>query len=417
MHSKNSRIKKIVMLFMAILIVLIPCMASAVDFAGEDFSLVIPDDENVYYYTKDMTNMQGDMLSNAQKEQNLVLMVGAYAQDTQSDNALNLVYFIKIQEEMGADIEQMLATLAASKDYELEPVKQEEFNGQEVSTLNGNSTIDKNFAIKMMLFEYHDKLYIIHVMYKKSEDDTYLNQAMNTVKSMAFMTGTAPSAKPTSMPSASSVPTPTPTPSAIASSAATPTQQPVKSTAVVLTPIEYKTQISQTDLILMVTIGAFAVLIAIVIILAVKLKKHKNKIKEPFNKYENPKYARVVEYEPKVRIPEGNKVQPEQITQFDKPRSAGVEMTDVQKDMTKAFELKKHGEYIFAAKLFHDCVGRTEDKQLKKTADMQTIECLIQAKEYSAALRKTLKVFYRDYDFTLDEHMKLQSIINLLRKK
>ncbi|MEG1158455.1 MAG: hypothetical protein RSD64_03710, partial [Christensenellaceae bacterium] len=295
MHSKNSRIKKIVMLFMAILIVLIPCMASAVDFAGEDFSLVIPDDENVYYYTKDMTNMQGDMLLNAQKEQNLVLMVGAYAQDTQSDNALNLVYFIKIQEEMGADIEQMLATLSASKDYELEPVKQEEFNGQEVSTLNGNSTIDKNFAIKMMLFEYHDKLYIIHVMYKKSEDDTYLNQAMNTVKSMAFMTGTAPSAKPTSMPSASSVSTPTP--SAIASSTATPTQQPVKSTAVVLTPIEYKTQISQTDLILMVTIGAFAVLIAIVIILAVKLKKHKNKIKEPFNKYENPKYARVVEYE------------------------------------------------------------------------------------------------------------------------
>ena len=58
----------------------------------------------------------------------------------------------------------------------------------------------------------------------------------------------------------------------------------------------------------------------------------------------------------------------------------------------------------------------TEDKMIQKTADLQTVECLTLAKQYDAALVLAIKVFYKEYEYSVEEREKLKSMIIILKK-
>ncbi|WP_147568154.1 RAD23 family protein [Christensenella intestinihominis] len=92
------------------------------------------------------------------------------------------------------------------------------------------------------------------------------------------------------------------------------------------------------------------------------------------------------------------------------------EVYDENAELIRGFDLKAKGDYIFAAKEFHECAKHTADKAIGKTADLQTVECLTLAKEYKAALVLAVKVFYKDYEYSLEEREKLKSMIVILKK-
>ena len=47
---------------------------------------------------------------------------------------------------------------------------------------------------------------------------------------------------------------------------------------------------------------------------------------------------------------------------------------------------------------------------------MQAVECLTLAKEFDAALVLAVKIFYKDYDYSVEEREKLKSMIIILKK-
>ena len=84
--------------------------------------------------------------------------------------------------------------------------------------------------------------------------------------------------------------------------------------------------------------------------------------------------------------------------------------------LERGLALEADEEYIAAAKKFRTCAKLAQNKAARKTADLQTIKCLVLAEEYDAALVLAVKLLYEDYDYTAKERKSLDSAIRMLEK-
>ena len=93
-----------------------------------------------------------------------------------------------------------------------------------------------------------------------------------------------------------------------------------------------------------------------------------------------------------------------------------IKIYDAEAELIRGFDLKARKDYIFAAKQFRECARHAADQTIRKRADMQAVDCLTLAKEFDAALVLAVKIFYKDYDYSVEEREKLKSMIIILKK-
>lgn len=118
--------------------------ALAFSFNEANFTLEIPERDNVYYYTQKGTNMTGTMLENAQK-QDVLCLIGEY------DAGGTLLYTFKAEQAEETAAEAAVWLAESMTGYELGEAEPTELNGREGLLLSGRSLQNPNYQVNIHL--------------------------------------------------------------------------------------------------------------------------------------------------------------------------------------------------------------------------------------------------------------------------
>ncbi|WP_066647085.1 hypothetical protein [Christensenella timonensis] len=436
MRYMKRIIQSIIPCMLAAAIFLAGATAAARAYAGDGFSIEVPDGSNVYYYTPSDTNMKDDMLKSAQSEPDVGLLTGVYIKDA-ADGLLKLAYSLKVASqpleagEEGAEartahLEELMAQM--SDGYTFGDITQEELAGEEAGAVTGDSTAEA-YSARIYTVAKDGTLYTVTLIYKQAGDDQYLNGALSQLRTLELGTqaGAPVTAVPTSAPQSTITPTPSPATASVSPDKATAT--PSAAGAVPLTPIEREDTPGVVAFLqenaLLVCIGAGAVALAVAIaILVVRVKRQKKRneaLKEAQGIVPDavPRSKAIPWGEIHIAAREMEKPgeQQEEEEPAKQPEDGLWTMRVVEGALRQAYSLKGKKDYIYAARQFNDVVKHTNEIEVKKAAEMQVIKCLISAKQAEAALKKAQQALKKDYGYTVDERVKLKSIIQILRKQ
>ncbi|MEG0702671.1 MAG: hypothetical protein RR449_03795 [Christensenella sp.] len=429
MSVSNSK-RKIAFFIVLLCILCMPLTAFAADYVTDSFSIRIPDGGNVYYMTPEGTNMKDDMLAAAKDEQNIQVLTGVYT------SAGDLAYTLKFYKQPLTDAQAMLQELKIEmeKDYAFGDSAEETIDGHTAFVISGDSLKDPMFASKIYAFSDENFLYTVNIVYRKADNNQYLNDANAQLATLKINPASVESAVPSASPSVS----PTISPSAPVASA--PQSAKAQTEIVELTPPLQNPAASVTVLwkdwlLLIVAIVALVLLITFICVLVSYKKKKKQWIREQFpfsQEYWKEEQLQQNATAAPYQIPTAQPIQLSQPINKERPMSEDAYpraeqilqepsnekpiKRDANADMLAAYELKKRGDYILAAQKFHTVVGYSNDKMISKFADMQIVECFIAAKQYHAALLKANKILYKDYDYTVEGRRKLEALIATLKK-
>lgn len=429
MKVKYERI--CILLLIMLLTVAVPAYAGKLETSG--ITIELPDSGNVYYMTQDETNMRGDMLQSAREEENLVLSVGVYDENEEQQF---LHYFLKLYEEEGTNTAAKMEQLRGLKGYLFdEEITQHEVALLQAEVLTGTSANDPAYAVRMYVFSNGGRTYTLNLAYKITEDDVYLNEAVKQAETLALSAN-------------KQLPPPTHVATQTAQPSTSPTSVVSTNPVVTLAPMPTQqaqytivfSELGQEQQLLICGIGGsiIVMLIILIIVLIRNRRKAKRAQKEQINSgvYYEPQPA-VNQYrespprriEPEAIVPTVRNQPPEEEWPQERLWQPLPQMevnlahlvpeqgVSISEELLKAYEMKNRRAYIFAAKMFHDIVKRSNDKTISKAADLQIVECLIEAKQYKAALKKAGKIFYKDYAYTLEERSRLKLLVAILKKK
>lgn len=462
MDKANNRKKKICVVMILLFSLCFAYTAHAFQYQGDGLVMDIPDGSGTYYYTPNGTNMTGEMLSAAQEENPLAL-IGSYA-----DNILS--YSLKIVREETVSAEDGEASPVQAKaaaireslaeEYAFSEDAEETVAGKQAAAVSGDSLKNPDYGTKISVLEDSGYVYTVTIIYRKSEDGQALAAAETQLGTLRLGADAVPTVAPTATPS----PTVTPSPKV------EPSPEPTQEVTASMAPLETKAPeqnedafapdtVLQSPLFLPLLIG-LAVVVLLVILLAVRHRKNKGgarteepgyggrvgrsgkplpvmreqeaEVQEPPLQLQLPPVQEKEEFvPPEESLPgHGRRIEAVESREYVTPlppeqsleelcsgsRKKVVEIYDAEAELIRGFDLKAKGDYVFAAREFHECAKHTADKTIGKTADMQTVECLTLAKEYDAALVLAVKVFYKDHEYSLEEREKLKSMIVILKK-
>ena len=83
--------------------------------------------------------------------------------------------------------------------------------------------------------------------------------------------------------------------------------------------------------------------------------------------------------------------------------------------LPRAYWLMDAGDYIMAAKQFHECAKNSTDSAVRNVSELKTVECLKLAGEYAAAYVKARQLLLKDYGYTEEEKFQLIKDLEELR--
>ncbi|MEA4854586.1 MAG: hypothetical protein VB082_10005 [Christensenella sp.] len=253
--------KKIICIVAVIVLLCVPVAAFAAVYQdpAADFTVEIPEKENVYYYTASETNMTDDLLKAIQsKMEGLCFMVTAYGTDQSLSYSLDMKKSpvspgaaLPVTTQVAAASPATAASPAASAapsasatvgvadlssfseeqmtqlvenekagygaDYAFDPYSVGSINGKTALVLTGHQAQDNGYTTKIYMLAQNDELFVITALYKNDAANTYLNEVTGVLHSLQFSTGN-PAAEfvtPTPEPTASIAPEATPATSGI----------------------------------------------------------------------------------------------------------------------------------------------------------------------------------------------------------
>lgn len=423
--GKNIRIKQFAaaILIMVILVAAaMPMQGYAAEYRGNGLAIELTEGSNAYYYTPDGTNMTGEMLESAREDGPLVLE-GIYAEDG------TLAYSLKITKEtvsgenaISDKADKIKETMSA--EYAFGDETEGMLAGRTAILISGDSLNNEAYAVKAYVTEDAGYIYTILVIYQKADDNRYLTKAEEQIGTLKLGTDMEPTASPTPEPTVTIPPTPeATTPEVTSTTESLPLETPDDT--------EQQAGIEIVNLlgnpIMWILVGIVVVIVVLVLLLVIQGRKKKalEQERNELRKLEtgmqtnmnNVSFPAVSAQEAWLEDWRGSGL----LNQAMEREAAGAypaQWADrgsiADKEMVEAFQLKKNKDYIFAARMFHACVKHAKDKNIQKIADMQTIECLILSKQYSAALVLIKKVLYKDYDFSMEDRKRLQSMMLIL---
>lgn len=438
-HRKRIK-QKIIACLLVMGILLAGSAAQAKPYAADGFTIEIPDGTNVYYYTPRDTNMTDEsMLESAQSEPDVVFLTGVYTKDD-AQGLLSLAYSLKIVRtpaQTGEDETQQRTarlqelTQQLSEGYTFTQQEEEELAGQPAARIDGDSMAEA-YSIRIYTTLYDGSIYTVTLIYKQAEDDQYLNGALAQLRTLTFGVQTAVSQQPAQ--AAVQTETPSSVPPASASPQAS-ANVPDTGSAMPLTPIEEDTSPPAVrflaDNLLLVCVGVGIIVLAVtILILILRLRRQKQRNIQAVAEMQS--VADAVPRQPIFRdeihpatpnerpiVQEAPRQEKEETPAEEKTAATNGLWTQgaVEEALRRAYALKGKKDYIYAAKQFNDAAKHADDVAVKKAAEMQVIKCLISAKQPAAALKKAQKAIMKDYGYTIDERVKLKSIIQILKKQ
>ena len=309
-QTGGTVLKKFIVFMALFMTLMVPVCAFAFPYSDPagDFTMEIPEDTGVYYYTPGGTNMSEELLASIQNQnENLALMIASYAADNSLSYSLGItetpLTISAVPEGTGAssdlsapsvpanvlDVtdfsilnEQQIQYLVRQKeaefgaDYVFDPYSLETINGKTAIVFSGRLAEDNGYTSKIYMVAQNNTNFCITIMYKNDSADTYLNQALLVLNSLQFSTaGTAAAtASPSADPAASAAVTPEPT----ALPTIEPTPTPATGVAGFFTDLGGKIQNAYySDPNFVFYVIGIAVIIAVVIILILLLKSRKRK--------------------------------------------------------------------------------------------------------------------------------------------
>lgn len=191
------------------------------------YSIDIPEGENIYYYTKAGSNMLEDVLAATQAKQPPVsFMTAAYSDSKALVYSLDITV-LPLKEALAdpglsgiTDLSLLnadqLALLTQNKkaeygaDYTFVAEDNIMLAGKAAIVLTGHLTQTNGYTTKIYLLADNDQLFTITMLYKDDSSNAYLDQVAAVLSTLSFTdTPAAPqgSAAPTAAPTASAAPT------------------------------------------------------------------------------------------------------------------------------------------------------------------------------------------------------------------
>ncbi len=385
------------MVLILVCLLLTSVLAYAKEATGDGFAIAIPDGGNIYYYTSSDTNMAGDMLKGAQEE-NPLMLTGVY---TPKDGAADLAYSLKLSLAPEGGIKSAAEAMGA--DYSFGEATDETVGGYGARVMNAVSGKNPDYAVRLYEIEKEGNSYLVTLIYKTAGDDQYLKGAMAQLNTLKLGADAIVVAAPTPTPTPISTPAPSPT-------AAIQTQETALSVQPLM-PVVSKQEKTETfagwvvPTLLMV--GAAAAVITIVLLLRKRNNVRRTRPTVHVWQEEGQGYAAGYGYQ---------KIAPQIQPQMDKKSfaegftagyTAGYRsvtpprIEDRGEDMlSRAYRVKDRGDYILAAQAFHEYAKETNDAQQRSSADVETVECLMLAKQEEAAYKLAKKLLLSGRKFT-----------------
>lgn len=436
----NITIKKwMIATVVALIIAVLPLAAFAKEYTGTDFRINIPDGDNIYYYTPDETNMSGEMLEKAREDTNVKLLTGVYG----DSNGGPLLYSLKIEAQAAPADETGAVDEAAARSARLDEVKtaqaaqytfgettQETLGGIQADTVVGDSADYDNYEEKLWTLVYGGQIYTVTVIYDTGGEGANLALADQQLGTLAF-----------GMPQPTPEPTLEPTPMPTASAEATALQESVP-TVIEMEPMPEETaskglgslRIGDMEIpYLWLMIGGAAV-VAVIVILAVRTSSRKRKNEswqaeqEPYGGQPQSRRNGMYPEEKGYRRPELSEEWQDALKQERAvhrgytvgytngyANTAAVPGPGLQDMLPRAYWLMDAGDYIMAAKQFHECAKNSTDSAVRNVSELKTVECLKLAGEYAAAYVKARQLLLKDYGYTEEEKFQLIKDLEELR--
>lgn len=176
--KKHSTIKR----FVLVLLLIVTPLLSAFTFEEDHFSLEIPENSNTYYYTQRGTNMTGEMLENA-KKQDVICLIGVYR-----DNVL--LYTFKAQQRLGTAT-QVCQALAdeTQTTYTLSQPQPTSLAGAEGFLMTGTSVQNSGFGMSVYVMKDSPSI-VFTTLYSLQTDAS--QQAQQLFASLRWPAQTAP---------------------------------------------------------------------------------------------------------------------------------------------------------------------------------------------------------------------------------
>lgn len=273
--------KKSVIVLVLVILLSIPVSAFAktyVDEAG-GFSIEIPENTGTYYYTPTDTNMTGTLLESAQSGSELTkLLIGSYNED----NVLGYSLKLEITPVDAAQPDPLVFELeqrkqAQAQEYTFSEIADAEIANQPAKVLEGPSTKDPGYSVKIIALESNGNVIVQTVIYK-NDDVAYLQQAEAVLATMTL--GDVPTPTPEQSAQATQTEQIKEPASAPASQQPVPTSQPIDPDTLQPAPEPQESVTPQTApymglsvTTLVIILAGIIVLIIVVVILIVRSKK------------------------------------------------------------------------------------------------------------------------------------------------
>lgn len=418
--------KKWMAAFVVAAVLLLGSAAYAKTYRGEAFSVEIPQGDTVYYYTPDDTNMSGEMLESAQQESEILLLTGVYEETGEG----NLQYSLKIEAEDIAEgtaeteaatqrIEALIEEQAGQ--YTFGEIAEDTLGGVDASTVEGGRTDYDGYRETLWTLVYGGKVYTVTLLYAAEGEALGLAE-----KQLATFAMGVPQASATPMATPEQTPAVTPAPATMEPKAQ------ATSLETELAPEEPKKSGLDSLVIggleipyLWLIAGGAAMAAAIVfVLLRVKSKRQEEERRRARQEaYEELQTRRGMENAERGYRRQELTADWGQALGY---RKDGIEFTrgytngytagygnipaagyDLQNGLRKAYLLMEQGNYIMAAKMYHECASESTDSSIRNAAELRTVECLKLAGEYDAAYIKAKQLLLKDYGYTEEEKARL----------